>query len=76
MKNAAVEKAIEIAGSQMALARLCGKAQSTICDWLNGKKRIKPEHVHALVIATGGKVQPYEFRPDLPHLFPHPDQAA
>ncbi len=76
MKNAAVEKAIEIAGSQMALARRCGKAQSTICDWLNGKKRISPEHVHSLVAATDGKIPAYEFRPDLPALFPHPGQAA
>ncbi|PLL43450.1 transcriptional regulator, partial [Klebsiella pneumoniae] len=42
MKNPAVEKAISIAGSQKELAKRCGKAQSTICDWLNGKKRISP----------------------------------
>nr|WP_154325069.1 helix-turn-helix domain-containing protein [Pantoea sp. 201603H] len=76
MKNSAVEKAIEIAGSQMALAKRCGKAQSTICDWLNGKKRISPEHVPDLVNATEGKIPAYEFRPDLPGLFPHPNQAA
>lgn len=70
MKNLAVEKAIEIAGSQMALAKRCGKAQSTICDWLNGKKRISPQHVPSLVAATGGRVSAHEFRPDLPDLFP------
>lgn len=76
MKNQAIEKAIEIAGSQMALARRCGKAQSTICDWLNGKKRISPEHVPGLVLATEGKIADYEFRPDLPSLFPHPNNEA
>lgn len=76
MKNAAVEKAIAIAGSQMALAKRCGKAQSTICDWLNGKKRISPEHVPELVAAVDGEIAPYEFRPDLPGLFPHPVKAA
>lgn len=76
MKNKAVEKAIEIAGSQQALAKRCGKAQSTICDWLNGKKRISPQHVPALVAAVDGKILSYEFRPDLPDLFPHPNQAA
>ena len=76
MKNSAIEKAIEITGSQMALAKRCGRAQSTICDWLNGKKRISPEYVPDLVSAVEGKIAPYEFRPDLPDLFPHPAQIA
>lgn len=76
MKNPAVEKAIKIAGSQKALAQRCGKAQSTICDWLNGKKKISPEHVHDLVEAVNGEVQGFEFRPDLPNLFPHPNNAT
>lgn len=75
-KNYAVEKAIAIAGSQKELAKRCGKAQSTICDWLNGKKRISPVHVPELVKAVGGEIQAYEFRPDLPAIFPHPDNHA
>ncbi|MCS2161687.1 helix-turn-helix domain-containing protein [Scandinavium sp. H11S7] len=76
MKNSAVEKAIAIAGSQKELAKRCGKAQSTICDWLNGNKRISPVHVPALVKAVEGEIQAHEFRPDLPDLFPHPNHAA
>ncbi|UCQ52888.1 helix-turn-helix domain-containing protein [Edwardsiella tarda] len=72
MKHEAVQKAIEIAGSQMALAKRCGKAQSTICDWLNGKKRISPQNVPILVAATNGEVGAHEFRPDLPEIFPRP----
>lgn len=72
MKNPAVEKAIAIAGSQKALGDRCGKAQSTICDWLNGNKKISPEYVPLLVAATNGEVPAYLFRPDLPDLFPHP----
>ncbi|AOP83515.1 transcriptional regulator [Enterobacter hormaechei] len=75
-KNSAVEKAIAIAGSQKELAKRCGKAQSTICDWLNGKKRISPVHVPELVKAVGGEIQAHEFRPDLPSIFPHPDNHA
>lgn len=75
-KNSAVEKAIAIAGSQKELAKCCGKAQSTICDWLNGKKRISPVHVPELVKAVGGAIQAHEFRPDLPSIFPHPDNHA
>lgn len=79
MKNLGMEKAIEIVGSQSELAKLCQKSQSTICDWLNGKKKISPEHVPTLVEAVSGKVKSHEFRPDLPTLFPHPagsDHAA
>ena len=76
MKNSAVEKAIAIDGSQKELAIRCGKAQSTICDWLNGKKQISPVHVPVLVRAIEGKIQAHEFRPDLPELFPHPDNVA
>lgn len=77
MKNAAVEKAIALAGgSQKSLAKKIGTAQSTICDWLNGNKRISPENVSKLVKATDGRVHAYEFRPDLPDLFPHPERAA
>lgn len=72
-KNPAVAKAIAIAGSQKELAKRCGKAQSTICDWLNGKKRISPVHVPELVNAVGGEILAYEFRPDLPSIFPPPD---
>lgn len=72
MKHKAIEKAIEILGSQQALAKRCGKAQSTVCDWLNCKNKISPEFVPLLVTAVDGKIQAHEFRPDLPELFPHP----
>ncbi|EHA4364012.1 transcriptional regulator [Escherichia coli] len=76
MKNPAVEKAISITGSQKELAKRCGKAQSTICDWLNGKKRISPVHVPDLVAAVNGEIKAYEFRPDLPSIFPPPNNNA
>ncbi|WP_045441289.1 transcriptional regulator [Citrobacter sp. S-77] len=75
MKHKAIEKAIEILGSQQALAKRCGKAQSTVCDWLNCKNKISPEFVPLLVAAVDGKIQAHEFRPDLPAIFPHPDQV-
>lgn len=72
MKIDAVERAISIAGSQKALAQRCGRAQSTVCDWLNGKVKISPENVLRLVSATDGQIKGHEFRPDLPDLFPPP----
>lgn len=72
MKNPAIERAIAIAGSQKSLASRCGRAQSTICDWLNGKKKISPENVVRLIRATNGEIGGHEFRPDLPEFFPPP----
>ncbi|CAA2931202.1 transcriptional regulator [Arsenophonus endosymbiont of Bemisia tabaci] len=73
MKNYGIENAIKITGSQKALAKKCGLAQSTISDWLNGKKPVSPKCVSDLVEAIQGKVPAYRFRPDLPRLFPHLD---
>lgn len=76
MKNAGMLKAIALVGSQVALAKKCHKSQSTICDWLNCRKKISPEYVPVLVRATSGRVHAFEFRPDLPDLFPHPAPEA
>lgn len=74
MKNVGLEKAISLLGTQKILAQKCGKAQSTICDWLHGRKRVSAEIVPLIVRATEGKVLAYEIRPDLPDLFPHPER--
>lgn len=73
MKSEAMIKAIALVGTQSELAKKCGKSQSTICDWLHGRKRISPEHVPELVTAVQGRIAAYEFRPDLPMIFPHPE---
>lgn len=72
MMNEYIAKAIEIAGSQAKLAELVGVSQVSVCRWLNNKKKVSPERVIALAKATGGVIQPYQIRPDLPMLFPHP----
>ncbi|MDE1489029.1 helix-turn-helix domain-containing protein [Xenorhabdus bovienii] len=72
MTNTAIEKAIKLWGSQKRFAEHIGKAQSTVSDWLTGKKRISPENVVIIVEATNGAVQAHELRPDLPKVFPPP----
>ncbi|MCP9270452.1 helix-turn-helix domain-containing protein [Xenorhabdus sp. XENO-1] len=72
MINTAIEKAIKLWGSQKRFAEHIGKAQSTVSDWLTGKKRISPENVVIIVEATNGAVQAHELRPDLPKVFPPP----
>ncbi|WP_338011075.1 transcriptional regulator [Photorhabdus temperata] len=49
-----------------------GRSQSTVSDWLNGKKKVSPESVPSIVEITKGVVQPHELRPDLPKVFPPP----
>ncbi|WP_447881013.1 YdaS family helix-turn-helix protein [Serratia fonticola] len=76
MRNLAVEKAIAIVGSQAALAKAAGKAQSTVSDWLNGNKKISVEGALLLAMATGGKIKPAEFCPGKATLFEHMNNAA
>lgn len=76
MKNAAVEKAIAIVGSQAALAKAAGKAQSTVSDWLNGNKQISVEGALLLARATNGKVKAAEFCPGKAILFENINNAA
>lgn len=70
--NEHIKKAISILGGQAALARACGVTQPAVFRWLNGR-RVKADYVMSIVNATNGEVKPYEIRPDLPDLFPHPE---
>lgn len=71
--NKEVYKAIDILGSQKKLASVCGLAQPTVWRWLHNKARVTPECVPLIVKATNGKCKAYLLRPDLPNLFPHPE---
>lgn len=73
--NKVIQRAVCAAGSQEKLARLCGVSQPAVHKWLKGGL-VSPERVQVIVSATNGLVKAYEIRPDLPNLFPHPEQAA
>lgn len=60
-----LEKAIEIVGSQTALANACGIKQAHIWNWLNRDKRVPAEYVIPVCRATQFKVAPNEIRPDI-----------
>lgn len=75
MSTEAISAAIDIAGSQRGLADACGVKQPTVWAWLHGKKRVSAENAKRIEIATNGAIQAHQIRPDLPHLFPHPDQV-
>ncbi|HEB4875700.1 TPA: helix-turn-helix domain-containing protein [Kluyvera ascorbata F0526] len=76
MVNNVINSAIEIAGSQKKLANSCGVSQPTVWAWLHGKKKVSAQNAARIEKATNGEVQAYQIRPDLPELFPHPDNAA
>lgn len=59
----ALERAVELAGGQSALARAIGKSQSHIWHWLKVAKRVPAEAAVAIEKATG--VPRRELRPDL-----------
>ena len=60
-----LEKAIEIAGGQAALARLINVKQAHVWYWLNKPKRVPAEQVAPIVDALNGGISRQELRPDL-----------
>lgn len=73
--NLVIHRVLQIVGSQKRLADICDVSQPAVHKWLNGGA-VSPEKVNAIVKATNGEIKAHEIRPDLPELFPHPDNAA
>lgn len=60
-----LERAIEIAGGQAALAALLKTNPQNVWNWLNRDERVPAEQAIPIEAATGGKVSRHEIRPDL-----------
>lgn len=58
-----IDRAIDIAGSQSALARLIGVSQMAVSRWQRGVSPVTPENVLAVEAATG--ISRHDLRPDL-----------
>lgn len=72
MSKTPLEEAIEKAGGQSAMARVCGVTQPTVWGWINtGRKILPAEYVLAVEGATG--LSRHVLRPD---LYPREDAAA
>lgn len=56
-------EAIRIAGSQAAMATICGVSQPSVWRWVHSSKALPAEHVLKVEAATG--VSRHELRPDL-----------
>lgn len=59
----ALKKAVETAGSQSALARICSVSQTAVWKWLQSAKRLPAENVLRVEAATG--VSRHHLRPDI-----------
>lgn len=72
--NTALQRAVEVCGTQVELAQRLGVRQSTLWHWLvRAKKGVPAEHVIAIEKATRGAVRRYDLRPD---IFPAPRQRG
>lgn len=59
----ALDKALQHAGSQAALARICGVTATAVWKWLQSSKRLPAEYVLRVEAATG--VSRHDLRPDI-----------
>lgn len=66
-----LQRAVAIAGGQVALATKLGLKQGHVWWWLHRAKKVPAERCMAIERATGGKVTRYQLRPDV--FGPAPD---
>ena len=52
----AISRAVEIIGSQTALAKILGVKQAHVWNWLNIHKRSPAKYIRRISLATNGKV--------------------
>lgn len=65
MSQTPLQRAVEIAGGQSALAAKLNVKQGHVWYWLNRAKQVPAEQVIPIEEATGGQVTRQELRPDL-----------
>ena len=69
----ALEKVIEIIGSQTSLGEKIGLGQATVSAWINRyQHKVGSDYVIAVAEAVEWKITPHELRPD---IYPHPDDG-
>ncbi|HJQ55971.1 MAG TPA: YdaS family helix-turn-helix protein [Vineibacter sp.] len=64
MSATPLQKAIELAGGQSALARLVGKRQSNVWRWLKAG-RVPAEFASLIEAKLDGRISRHELRPDI-----------
>ena len=64
-QNPGIFRAVEIFGSQTALAKRIGVGQGVVSYWLNSAKQVPPKRAVQIEAVTNGEVTRKELRPDL-----------
>lgn len=65
MNKTAIQKAVEAAGGQTALAKLIGVSQGLVWQWCDGRLAVRAEHCASIERVVGGEVSRYDLRPDV-----------
>lgn len=60
-----IERAVEVMGSQSALAKAINKTPAEISQWVNGRRPIPATICRAIEKAVSGAVTVNELRPDV-----------
>ena len=68
-----LRRAVDIVGTQTALAKACGVKQQHVWKWLHRCPRVPAEHVLAIEKATNGAVSRHDLRPD---IYPRAESLA
>lgn len=66
----ALQEAVKVAGTQQAMAVICGVTQTAVWKWLQSSKRLPAEYVLRVEAATG--VSRHHLRPDIYPVEVHP----
>jgi DNA-binding transcriptional regulator YdaS (Cro superfamily) len=73
MRQSPLKRAVEIVGSQAALAKALKVKPQHVWNWLNRDDRVPAEQVLPIEAATDGKVTRHDLRPD---IYPPADKVA
>lgn len=76
MSIEALQRAIDLAGGQRALAAKIGKQQGHIAKWLHRDKKVPAELCISIERAVDGEVTRYDLRPDVFGDHPRPRRKA
>lgn len=60
-----IERAIEIFGTQTALADAIGTSQPFVSQWVLDYRPVSPRFARKIEEVTGGQVTRYQLRPDV-----------
>lgn len=61
----ALQRAVELCGTQAELSRRIQLDQRYLWNWLNRDLKASPEYCRAIEDATNGRVTRYQLRPDV-----------